>query len=86
MIQQHHYCDECGKQMSYIDADGDVCLQGFTLSSSILDVDIRTTSGSSSSRHHLHGGEFCGFDCLNKRLAPAAYFASAKHDQFLKKD
>lgn len=68
MKREMHYCDVCGKEMSYIDSDGDSCLQGVVLECPAKAcIDIRNTGGSSSVLHSLEAGEFCSADCFKKR-------------------
>lgn len=68
MKREEHYCDVCGTKMTYLDADGDNCLNGIVLREKVAaHLDIRTTYGSTGSMQCLHGSEFCSFKCFSKR-------------------
>ncbi len=72
MNREETYCDVCGKQMSYQDADGDSCIQGIIMDEPLkLDVWVRHDCGTSSSRHAIHHKHFCSYACLEPLVAKA---------------
>ena len=69
MKREEHYCDHCFTKMSYIDADGETCVQGIITSQEVYaDIQKKTDYGSSSSRVVLCEKEFCGIDCFTEAI------------------
>ena len=83
MQRQITYCDVCGKQTTEFYSDGDPldagyhittktqerCESGKQIDVSIrLDVEMRTSCGSSGKAGFLHGRDFCSEKCLAKSI------------------
>ena len=71
MKRVHHYCDKCGKQMSYVDSDGEVCIQGIEANGMDIDMSIKFSGGSSHSRNRVLSGEYCSYECFEGGVADA---------------
>lgn len=69
MKRELKYCDQCGKQLSIIDADGDVIHQGIEIKGEItIDETSKHNSGSSYKRlSHVTAADLCSTECLTKR-------------------
>ena len=71
MKRVEHYCDACGKQLTFQYADGDQDKIGIEL---LLPENLqahlrkRHSCGSSSKSEWLHGREFCSHECLTKSV------------------
>ena len=80
MKRAEHYCDQCGAQMTKQDNEGDTQCYGLEVLAKksteshtigagfLVDIHEETSCGSSSSRHILHGTEFCSFDCFHAAM------------------
>jgi len=65
----HEYCDCCGKQLTYQDADGYWNTTGIKLEDPIkIHSDIRTSSGSSGFRKEMQEETFCSSECFQKSV------------------
>jgi hypothetical protein len=80
MKREEHYCDQCGTQMTEQDCEGDTVCFGIkvltqkpadahtTNAAVVVDTTLKHSCGSSSSRHNLHGTEFCSFQCFQESM------------------
>jgi len=69
MKREETYCDVCGTKMSYVNSDGETSTQGiFILKDIWINVNIKTTSGESTTRIELGDIDCCSAQCAGKEL------------------
>lgn len=68
MKREVHYCDACGTEMTWIDADDNSNVQGIVVPEFMADVTIRKDCGSSGRTVWLRGQEFCSWECFHLSL------------------
>lgn len=68
MKREVHYCDACGTEMTWIDADDNSNVQGISIPEVKANVTIREICGSSGFAVWLRGQEFCSWGCFHASL------------------
>ena len=68
MKRVEHYCDACGKKISYANSDGDIDIQGITTSEFTIDTSIKIHCGEATTRKVMPKKEVCSYKCFSDLL------------------